>query len=201
MAEVSLHDVRQALRRRRRRRPCLADGRGRRVRGAGRAVRLRQDDDAQSDRRADRADRRRHLSSATAMVNDLDPKDRDIAMVFQNYALYPNKTVYKNLAFPLQDAKAAEEPRSTEGRVQRTAKLLDIEHLLERRPARALRRPAAARGARPGAGARPARLPDGRAALESRRQAARADARRAEALPPGSERDHRSTSPTTSSRR
>src|SRR6187551_3010050 len=36
------------------------------------------------------------------LVNDLDPKDRDIAMVFQNYALYPNKSVYKNLAFPLQ---------------------------------------------------------------------------------------------------
>jgi multiple sugar transport system ATP-binding protein len=34
------------------------------------------------------------------VVNDLDPKDRDIAMVFQNYALYPNKSVYKNLAFP-----------------------------------------------------------------------------------------------------
>ena len=39
------------------------------------------------------------------LVNDLDPKDRDIAMVFQNYALYPNKTVYKNLAFPLQMRK------------------------------------------------------------------------------------------------
>ena len=36
------------------------------------------------------------------VVNDLDPKDRDIAMVFQNYALYPQKSVYKNLAFPLQ---------------------------------------------------------------------------------------------------
>src|SRR5438105_710114 len=35
------------------------------------------------------------------LVNDLDPKDRDVAMVFQNYALYPNKTIYKNLAFPL----------------------------------------------------------------------------------------------------
>ena len=41
------------------------------------------------------------------MVNDLDPKDRDIAMVFQNYALYPQKTVYKNLAFPLQMRQAA----------------------------------------------------------------------------------------------
>ncbi|MGA0887487.1 MAG: ATP-binding cassette domain-containing protein, partial [bacterium] len=36
------------------------------------------------------------------LVNDLDPKDRDVAMVFQNYALYPNKTVFRNLAFPLQ---------------------------------------------------------------------------------------------------
>ena len=39
------------------------------------------------------------------IVNDLDPKDRDIAMVFQNYALYPKKSVYKNLAFPLQMRK------------------------------------------------------------------------------------------------
>ena len=39
------------------------------------------------------------------LVNDLDPKDRDIAMVFQNYALYPNKSVEKNLAFPLQMRK------------------------------------------------------------------------------------------------
>ena len=41
------------------------------------------------------------------LVNDLDPKDRDIAMVFQNYALYPNKTVFNNLAFPLQMRKLA----------------------------------------------------------------------------------------------
>src|ERR1700749_740778 len=39
------------------------------------------------------------------LVNDLDPKDRDIAMVFQNYALYPNKTVFQNLAFPLRMRK------------------------------------------------------------------------------------------------
>src|SRR5690606_4831483 len=39
------------------------------------------------------------------VVNDLDPKDRDIAMVFQNYALYPNKSVYENLAFPLKMKK------------------------------------------------------------------------------------------------
>ena len=43
------------------------------------------------------------------VVNDLDPKDRDIAMVFQNYALYPQKSVYKNLAFPLQMRKLSNE--------------------------------------------------------------------------------------------
>ena len=66
------------------------------------------------------------------LVNELDPKDRDIAMVFQNYALYPNKTIFKNLAFPLKMRKlpAAE----IETKVRAAAKLLDIEHLLERRP-------------------------------------------------------------------
>src|SRR5580692_9609108 len=39
------------------------------------------------------------------LVNDLDPKDRDVAMVFQNYALYPNKSVFENLAFPLKMRK------------------------------------------------------------------------------------------------
>ena len=66
------------------------------------------------------------------LVNDLDPKDRDIAMVFQNYALYPNKTIYKNLAFPLQMRKfgSAEVDR----RVREAARVLDITHLLDRRP-------------------------------------------------------------------
>ena len=49
------------------------------------------------------------------LINDLDPKDRDIAMVFQNYALYPNKTVYKNLAFPLQMRKV---PKAGAGRAR-----------------------------------------------------------------------------------
>ena len=65
-------------------------------------------------------------------VSGLDPKDRDIAMVFQNYALYPNKTVYKNLAFPLKMRRlpSAEIDR----KVQEAARMLDITHLLERRP-------------------------------------------------------------------
>ncbi len=66
------------------------------------------------------------------LVNDLDPKDRDLAMVFQNYALYPNKTVFENLAFPLKMRKSPE-PRSDE-KVKAAAKVLDIEHLLDRRP-------------------------------------------------------------------
>ena len=66
------------------------------------------------------------------IVTDLDPKDRDIAMVFQNYALYPNKSVYKNLAFPLQMRRLPRE--QIDKKVQDAARLLDITHLLERKP-------------------------------------------------------------------
>jgi len=66
------------------------------------------------------------------VVNDLDPKDRDIAMVFQNYALYPQKSVYRNLAFPLQMRKL---PRDEiDRRVTEAARVLDMTHLLERKP-------------------------------------------------------------------
>ena len=65
-------------------------------------------------------------------VTDLDPKDRDIAMVFQNYALYPNKSVYKNLAFPLQMRRTPK--GDIDRKIREAARLLDIEHLLERRP-------------------------------------------------------------------
>jgi multiple sugar transport system ATP-binding protein len=66
------------------------------------------------------------------LVNDLDPKDRDIAMVFQNYALYPNKTVYKNLAFPLKMRRTPS--GDIDRKIREAARILDIEHLLERRP-------------------------------------------------------------------
>jgi len=65
-------------------------------------------------------------------INELDPKDRDLAMVFQNYALYPNKSVGENLAFPLKMRKLNKADIKTQ--VERTAKLLSIDHLLERRP-------------------------------------------------------------------
>ena len=66
------------------------------------------------------------------VVNDLDPKDRDIAMVFQNYALYPSKSVAENLAFPLQMRKVPK--AEINQRVSRAANILGIEPLLQRRP-------------------------------------------------------------------
>lgn len=66
------------------------------------------------------------------LVNDVPPKDRDIAMVFQNYALYPHMTVFKNMAFGLQLRKTPKD--EIERRVHEAAKVLDIEHLLDRRP-------------------------------------------------------------------
>ena len=66
------------------------------------------------------------------LVNELDPKDRDIAMVFQNYALYPNKSVYKNLAFPLKMRKTPK--AEIDRKIMEAAKVLDIVHLLDRRP-------------------------------------------------------------------
>jgi len=66
------------------------------------------------------------------VVNDLPPKNRDIAMVFQNYALYPHMTVYKNMAFGLKLRKM---PRAQiHQRVTEAAKILDLEHLLDRKP-------------------------------------------------------------------
>ena len=65
-------------------------------------------------------------------MNDVPPKDRDIAMVFQNYALYPHMTVYKNMAFGL---KLRGFPRAEiEARVREAAEILGIEELLERKP-------------------------------------------------------------------
>lgn len=66
------------------------------------------------------------------LVNDVSPKDRDIAMVFQNYALYPHMTVYKNIAFGLKLRKMPDE--EIDRKVHEAAKILDLEHLLDRKP-------------------------------------------------------------------
>ncbi|TXJ11280.1 MAG: sn-glycerol-3-phosphate ABC transporter ATP-binding protein UgpC [Afipia sp.] len=65
-------------------------------------------------------------------VTALEPKDRNIAMVFQNYALYPHKTIYENLAFGLRMRKM--DPAQIDTRVQRAAKMLGLDEYLQRKP-------------------------------------------------------------------
>jgi ABC-type sugar transport system ATPase subunit len=67
------------------------------------------------------------------VVNDVSPRDRDIAMVFQNYALYPHMTVYKNLAFGLRQRKT--EKAEIDRRVRSVSTMLGLDDLLKRRPA------------------------------------------------------------------
>ncbi|MDD2392932.1 MAG: sn-glycerol-3-phosphate ABC transporter ATP-binding protein UgpC [Eubacteriales bacterium] len=66
------------------------------------------------------------------LVNDVQPKDRDIAMVFQNYALYPHMTVFDNMAFGLKLRKVPKD--DIKRRVTEAARILEIEHLLDRKP-------------------------------------------------------------------
>lgn len=66
------------------------------------------------------------------LVNDIPPKDRDIAMVFQNYALYPHMSVYDNMAFGLKIRKFSKD--EIKNRVDEAARILDIEQLLDRKP-------------------------------------------------------------------
>ena len=66
------------------------------------------------------------------MVNDVEPKDRDIAMVFQNYALYPHMTVYDNMAFGLKLRKVPKD--EIDKKVREAAKILDLEAFLDRKP-------------------------------------------------------------------
>src|SRR5262249_28594910 len=66
------------------------------------------------------------------VVNHLEPKDRNIAMVFQNYAIYPHMTVARNIGFGLR--RAALSPEEKRRRIVGAARLLELEPLLERRP-------------------------------------------------------------------
>jgi multiple sugar transport system ATP-binding protein len=66
------------------------------------------------------------------LVNDLDPRQRDVAMVFQNYALYPHMTVFENIAFPLRSRRMR--GQDIKDRVERTASLLGLQDMLRRRP-------------------------------------------------------------------
>lgn len=72
------------------------------------------------------------LNIGDKLVNDVAPKDRDIAMVFQNYALYPHMSVYDNMAFSLKLRKKSK--KEIKQRVEEAAEILDITHLLDRKP-------------------------------------------------------------------
>ena len=72
------------------------------------------------------------LKIGDKVMNDVEPKDRDIAMVFQNYALYPHMTVFDNMAFGLKLRKVPKD--EIKKLVEEAAKILDISHLLDRKP-------------------------------------------------------------------
>ena len=73
------------------------------------------------------------LKIGDRVVNDIDPKDRNLAMVFQNYALYPHMTVRENMAFPLRLRKVSDE--EVDKRVDEAARILELTELLDRKPA------------------------------------------------------------------
>ena len=133
------------------------------------------------------------------VVNDASPKERDIAMVFQNYALYPHMTRRAEPGLRTEAAQAeqggdrAQGARGGDDARARRVPRAQARHTL-RRPAPASRDGA---GDRPGA----ACVPDGRAALESRREAARADARRRSRSCSARSASRRSTSRTTRPKR
>ncbi len=72
------------------------------------------------------------ISIGGRVVNDLEPKDRDVAMVFQNYGLYPNLSVYENIRFPLKVRKVA--ASTHDARVRKAAAMVELGDLLERKP-------------------------------------------------------------------
>ena len=150
-----------------RRRPEPRDP-GRHVRHAARPIGLRQEHDAQPDRRPRPARRRAGSTSATRTSPTTPPNERRMAMVFQNYALYPHMTAYDNIAFGL---KLQHRPKA-EIDVAREGGRRDARHRAppEAQAGPAVGRPAAARRARPGAREGAARLPPRRAVLEPRRR-------------------------------
>ncbi len=73
------------------------------------------------------------ITIAGKRVNDLDPKDRDVAMVFQSYALYPNMNVYENIRFPLKVRKIPQGEH--EARVRKASAMVELDEFLHRKPA------------------------------------------------------------------
>ena len=133
------------------------------------------------------------------IVNELEPADRDIAMVFQNYALYPHMSVFNNMAYGLRNRGMAEAEIKTARRRGRAHARARADAGAQ--AAAALRRPAPARRHGPRHRAPAEGVPVRRAAVQPRRQAAHRDARRDPQTAAPARRPRRSTSPTTSWRR
>ncbi len=173
----------------------LRDGRGdqgprpkrraRTILRPARTLRLRKVHAPAHDRRPRGGDQRRPSISVASTSPNVPPAKRRIAMVFQSYALYPHMTVRQNISFALKVAKTAERSWSTGARME-VARMLQLERPARPQAGAAFRRPAPARRHRPGAGARAGGVPVRRAAVQSRRRAARADARRNRKLHQGS---------------
>ena len=120
-------------------------------------------------------------------VNELAPRDRDIAMVFQNYALYPHMTVRENMGFALKLAKVNK--AEIDRKVDEAAEILELGAHLDRKPAN-LSGGQRQRVAMGRAIVRdPQGVPDGRAAVQPRREAARADAHPGRADPAAARHD------------
>jgi len=73
------------------------------------------------------------ISIDGSVINDLDPKDRDVAMVFQSYALYPNMNVYENIRFPLKVRGI--DPATHDEKVRRASRMVELDEFLHRKPA------------------------------------------------------------------
>ena len=133
LAEIVLDDVWKSIRTA----PCGREPRPRHrrqgVHRPRRAVGLRQDDRAPDGRRA-RGDHEGTIRIGDRVVNDVPPKERDIAMVFQNYALYPHMTVFDNMAFGLKLQKVPK-PRDRRSGCTRRRAILGLDELLDRKPA------------------------------------------------------------------
>ena len=127
------------------------------------------------------------IAIGARVVNELEPKDRDIAMVFQNYALYPHMSVRENMAYGLKIRRMAS--ADIEARVQAGGGDPRARPVPRPQAARAFRRPAPARGDGPRDRPRAGGVPVRRAAVEPGREAARADARRAAGAAPAAGHD------------
>ena len=108
------------------------------------------------------------------LMNDVEPKDRDIAMVFQSYALYPHMTVYENMAFALKLRKVPKD--EIDRRVKEAAEHPGHHPVPGPQAQGPVRRPAPARGHRPRHRPGAPGVPDGRAPVQPGRQAAQPDA-------------------------